>query len=212
MAKQSRKHTEALAKVDRSRFYSPEEAITLAKETSYVRFDATVEAHVRLGIDVRHADQQVRSTVVLPAGTGRAVRVAVFAQGDKAAEALAAGADKVGADDLAKEIEGGTIDFDVAVATPDILPIRFKSTRSAVSTLRVGPASVATAVPASTRAPSAATGRRPTARASPVSSRPAPATTATPTRRPRPAASPSRSSRARSSTSAPARQIGRAHV
>jgi len=121
MAKQSRKHAEALAKVDRSRFYSPEEAITLAKETSYVKFDATVEAHVRLGIDVRHADQQVRSTVVLPAGTGRAVRVAVFAQGDKAAEALAAGADKVGADDLAKEIEGGTIDFDVAVATPDMM-------------------------------------------------------------------------------------------
>ena len=123
MAKQSRKHAEALAKVDRSRFYSPDEAIVLAKETSYVKFDATVEAHVRLGIDVRHADQQVRSTVVLPAGTGRAVRVAVFAQGDKAAEALTAGADKVGAEDLAKEIEGGTIDFDVAVATPDMMGV-----------------------------------------------------------------------------------------
>jgi large subunit ribosomal protein L1 len=123
MAKQSRKHVEALAKVDRSRFYSPDEAIALAKATSYVKFDATVEAHFRLGIDVRHADQQVRSTVVLPAGTGRTVRVAVFAQGDKAAEALAAGADKVGADDLAKEIEGGTIDFDVAVATPDMMGV-----------------------------------------------------------------------------------------
>jgi large subunit ribosomal protein L1 len=123
MAKQSRKHGEALAKVDSSRFYSPDEAIALAKSTSYVKFDATVEAHFRLGIDVRHADQQVRSTVVLPAGTGRVVRVAVFAQGDKAAEALAAGADRVGGDDLAKEIEGGTIDFDVAVATPDMMGV-----------------------------------------------------------------------------------------
>ncbi len=123
MAKQGRKHIEALSRVDRSRLYTPEEAITVAKSTSYVKFDATVEVHVRLGIDVRHADQQVRSTVVLPAGTGRTVRVAVFAQGDKAAEALAAGADKVGAEDLAKEIEGGTIDFDVAVATPDMMSV-----------------------------------------------------------------------------------------
>lgn len=123
MASQGRKYAEMAAKVDRSRFYSPDEAISLAKGTSYVKFDATVEAHIRLGIDVRHADQQVRSTVVLPSGTGRVVRVAVFAQGDKAAEALAAGADRVGADDLAKEIEGGTIDFDVAVATPDMMGV-----------------------------------------------------------------------------------------
>ena len=96
-----KKYREAASKVDASRAYGPDEAISLLKEVSYTKFDATVEAHLRLGIDVRHADQQVRSTVVLPAGTGKAVRVVVFAQGDKATEALAAGAERVGGDDLA---------------------------------------------------------------------------------------------------------------
>jgi len=118
-----KKYREAASKVDASRAYGPDEAISLLKEVSYTKFDATVEAHLRLGIDVRHADQQVRSTVVLPAGTGKAVRVVVFAQGDKATEALAAGAERVGGDDLAKDIEGGFLDFDVAVATPDLMGV-----------------------------------------------------------------------------------------
>ena len=118
-----KKYREAASKVDASCAYGPDEAISLLKEVSYTKFDATVEAHLRLGIDVRHADQQVRSTVVLPAGTGKAVRVVVFAQGDKATEALAAGAERVGGDDLAKDIEGGFLDFDVAVATPDLMGV-----------------------------------------------------------------------------------------
>jgi len=99
--------------------HSPEEAATLAKETATVKFDATVEAHLRLGVDPRHADQMVRGTVVLPHGTGKVVRVAVFAQGDKAQEALRAGADEVGGEDLVKKIEAGWLEFDVALATPD---------------------------------------------------------------------------------------------
>lgn len=118
-----KKYREAASKVDASRAYGPDEAISLLKEISYTKFDATVEAHLRLGIDVRHADQQVRSTVVLPAGTGKAVRVVVFAQGDKATEALAAGAERAGGDDLARDIEGGFLDFDVAVATPDLMGV-----------------------------------------------------------------------------------------
>jgi len=118
-----KKYREAASKFDASRAYGPDEAISLLKEVSYTKFDATVEAHLRLGIDVRHADQQVRSTVVLPAGTGKAVRVVVFAQGDKATEALAAGAERVGGDDLARDIEGGFLDFDVAVATPDLMGV-----------------------------------------------------------------------------------------
>ncbi|MSQ43939.1 MAG: 50S ribosomal protein L1 [Chloroflexi bacterium] len=122
-ADHGKKYRAAAAKVDATRAYGPDEAISLLKEVSYAKFDATVEVHLRLGIDVRHADQQVRSTVVLPAGTGKAVRVVVFAQGDKATEALAAGAERVGGDDLAKDIEGGFLDFDVAVATPDLMGV-----------------------------------------------------------------------------------------
>jgi large subunit ribosomal protein L1 len=91
------------------------------KQTSTVNFDPTVEAHLRLGVDPRHADQMVRGTVVLPSGTGKIVRVAVFAQGEKAQEALRAGADEVGADDLVKKIEAGWLEFDVALATPDMM-------------------------------------------------------------------------------------------
>ncbi len=100
----------------------PEAAVELVKDTSPARFDATVEAHVRLGIDVRHADQQVRGSVVLPRGTGKDVRVLVFATGDKAKEAEEAGAEFVGGEDLIKRIQEGWTDFDVAVATPDMMP------------------------------------------------------------------------------------------
>ena len=114
-----KKYLEAAKLVDRDRIYSPAEAAALAKETAVVAFDSTVEAHLRLGVDPRHADQMVRGTVVLPHGTGKVVRVAVFAQGDKAQEALKAGADEVGGEDLVKKIEAGWLEFDVALATPD---------------------------------------------------------------------------------------------
>jgi large subunit ribosomal protein L1 len=114
-----KKYLEAAKLVDRERLYAPDEAAALAKETNYVAFDGTVEAHLRLGVDPRHADQMVRGTVVLPHGTGKVVRVAVFAQGDKAQEALRAGADEVGGEDLVKKIEAGWLEFDVALATPD---------------------------------------------------------------------------------------------
>jgi large subunit ribosomal protein L1 len=114
-----KKYLEAVKLVDRDRIYPPAEAAALAKETNFVSFDATVEAHLRLGVDPRHADQMVRGTVVLPHGTGKVVRVVVFAQGEKALEALRAGADEVGAEDLVKKIEAGWLEFDVALATPD---------------------------------------------------------------------------------------------
>jgi large subunit ribosomal protein L1 len=108
-------------KVDRETIYSPLVALRLTKEAATAKFDETVEAHFRLGIDTRQADQQVRGIVNLPNGTGKAVRVAVFAQGDKAKEAEAAGADVVGSDDLVEKIQGGFLDFDAAVATPDMM-------------------------------------------------------------------------------------------
>jgi large subunit ribosomal protein L1 len=116
-----KKYLEAAKLVDRERLYLPLEAVELAKETTTVGFDASIEAHIRLGVDPRHADQMVRGTVVLPHGTGKIVRVAVFAQGEKAQEALRAGADEVGAEDLVKKIEAGWLDFDVALATPDAM-------------------------------------------------------------------------------------------
>jgi large subunit ribosomal protein L1 len=114
-----KKYLDASKLVDREKVYSPAEAAQLVKDTTTVAFDATVEAHLRLGVDPRHADQMVRGTVVLPHGTGTVVRVAVFAQGEKAQEALRAGADEVGGDDLVKKIEAGWLEFDVAIATPD---------------------------------------------------------------------------------------------
>ena len=119
MANHGKKYQEAAKLVDREQVYGPTEAIDLVKQTTYVAFDASVEAHLRLGVDPRHADQMVRGTVVLPHGTGKVVRVAVFAQGEKAQEALRAGADEVGAEDLVKRIEAGWMEFDVALATPD---------------------------------------------------------------------------------------------
>ncbi len=121
MPDRGKKYQEAAKLVDRSQVYPPLDAVRLLKETTVVSFDATTEAHVRLGVDPRHADQMVRGTVVLPHGTGKRVRVLVFAQGDKAQEALRAGADEVGGDDLVKRIESGWLEFDVAIATPDMM-------------------------------------------------------------------------------------------
>ena len=118
-----KKYLDAAKLVDRDHLYAPSEAVELVKQTTTVAFDASIEAHLRLGVDPRHADQMVRGTVVLPHGTGKVVRVAVFAQGEKAQEALRAGADEVGGEDLAKKIEAGWLDFDVALATPDSMGI-----------------------------------------------------------------------------------------
>ncbi len=121
MANHGKKYLEVAKLVDRARTYAPVEAAQLAKDTSVVQFDASVEMHLRLGVDPRHADQMVRGTVLLPHGTGKVVRVAVFAQAEKAQEALRAGADEVGSEDLVKKIEAGWLEFDVAIATPDLM-------------------------------------------------------------------------------------------
>jgi large subunit ribosomal protein L1 len=119
MARHGKKYLEAAKLVDRERIYPPLEGVELVKATSVVAFDPSIEVHLRLGVDPRHADQMVRGTVVLPHGNGKVVRVAVFAQGEKAQEALRAGADEVGGEDLVKKIEAGWLEFDVAIATPD---------------------------------------------------------------------------------------------
>jgi large subunit ribosomal protein L1 len=122
MAKHGKKYLAALAKVDLEKAYDPREAIKLVKETAYAKFDATVEVHMRMGLDPRQADQQVRDVVVLPHGLGKKVRVLVFAQGDGAANARAAGADVVADDEeTLNKIQGGWLDFDVAIATPDMM-------------------------------------------------------------------------------------------
>jgi large subunit ribosomal protein L1 len=117
--KRSKAYRQAAERIDSGRVYSPLEAVALAKETSVTKMDATVEVAMRLGVDPRKADQMVRGTVNLPHGTGKTARVIVFATGDKAAEAEAAGADAVGSDDLIERIQGGWLDFDAAIATPD---------------------------------------------------------------------------------------------
>ncbi len=116
-----KKYLEAVKLVDAEKLYQPEEAVSLLKKVSYTKFDATVEIHMKLGVDPRHADQMVRGVAMLPAGTGKEVRVLVFAQGEKAAEAEAAGADVVGLDDVIKQIENDWLGFDVAIATPDVM-------------------------------------------------------------------------------------------
>ncbi len=121
MAKKSKKMQEALKKVDAAKAYSVEEAIALAKETNIAKFDATVEVAYRLNVDPKKADQQIRGAVVLPNGTGKTQKVLVFAKGEKAKEAEAAGADYVGDSDMAQKIQGGWFDFDVVVATPDMM-------------------------------------------------------------------------------------------
>lgn len=123
MANKGKKYHDALRKFDSANQFTASEAVDLVKGLSTRNFDETIELAVRLGVDPRKADQMVRGTVGLPAGTGKEVRVAVFATGDAAAEARAAGADIVGADDLAAQIEGGMLDFDVAIATPDLMPV-----------------------------------------------------------------------------------------
>jgi large subunit ribosomal protein L1 len=116
-----KKYLDGAKLVDRETIYQPLPAAELVKQTSTVNFDPSIEAHIRLGVDPRHADQMVRGTVVLPHGTGKVVRVVVFAQGEKAQEALRGGADEVGAEDLVKKIEAGWLEFDVAIATPDTM-------------------------------------------------------------------------------------------
>jgi large subunit ribosomal protein L1 len=119
VSQHGKKYRNARAQIDREQAYSPLQAIRMLKEFEGPTFDETVEAHVRLGLNVRHADQQLRGTLMLPHGTGKELRVAVFAEGEKAKEAQEAGADIVGSADLAKKIEEGFTDFDVAIATPD---------------------------------------------------------------------------------------------
>ena len=124
MAKKSKKYVEALTKVDRTRLYDATEALGVVVEVATAKFDETVEAHIKLGVDSRHADQQVRGAVVLPHGTGKTKRVLVFAKGAKAEEATNAGADFVGAEDLVQKIQGENwFEFDVVVATPDMMGV-----------------------------------------------------------------------------------------
>jgi large subunit ribosomal protein L1 len=123
MPQAGKKFRAAAEKVEPLRQYEPREGITLVKDVAFANFDETVELHIRTGLDPRHADQIVRGSAVLPAGTGRTRRVAAFAQGDKAREAEAAGADHVGAEDLVQRVQSGWTDFDVAVATPDMMGV-----------------------------------------------------------------------------------------
>ena len=118
-----KKFVEARSKVDREHEYEPKEAVSLVKELKRANFNESVEIHVRTGLNVRHDDEQLRGTIALPHGLGKEVKIAVFAQGDKAKEAEEAGADIVGAEDLAKQVEEGFTDFDVAIATPDMMPL-----------------------------------------------------------------------------------------
>jgi large subunit ribosomal protein L1 len=123
MARRGKRYLQAREAVDREHQYSPAEAVRLLKEFPKTRFDETVECHIRTGLNVRHADQQLRGTIALPNGLGKDMTVAVFAKGDKAREAEEAGADHVGDEDLAKRVEEGFTDFDVAIATPDLMPV-----------------------------------------------------------------------------------------
>jgi len=123
MAKHGKSYTESRAKIDRTHEYTPHEAVKLMKEAKRAKFDESVEVHIRTGLNVRHADEQLRGTIALPHGLGKDVTVAVFAKGDKAREAEEAGADVVGAEDLATRVQEGFTDFDVAIATPDMMPI-----------------------------------------------------------------------------------------
>jgi large subunit ribosomal protein L1 len=121
MPKHGKKYEEAAKLIDKDKLYDPEEAVDLVKKTASAKFDESVEVAVKLGVDPKHADQQVRGAIVLPHGTGKTKRVLVFAKGEKAKEAETAGADFVGAEDMVEKIQGGWTDFDVAVATPDMM-------------------------------------------------------------------------------------------
>ena len=144
MPKHGKRYRANLEAVDRESTYAPSEAIRLVKGFEPSKFDETVEVHIRTGLNVRHAEQQLRGTIALPHGLGKEMTVAVFARGDKAREAEEAGADHVGADDLAERVEGGFTDFDVAIATPDIMPVvgklgRILGPRARCPTRRWGP-------------------------------------------------------------------------
>jgi large subunit ribosomal protein L1 len=123
MAKHGKKYLASLQRVDRLHEYEPAEAVALVKNLKTSSFDEAVEVHIRTGLNVRHADEQLRGTIALPNGLGKSVKIAVFAKGDKAKEAEEAGADYVGAEDLAKKIEEGFTDFDIAISTPDLMPV-----------------------------------------------------------------------------------------
>ena len=123
MPKHGKAYLESRSKVDREKEYGPAEAVKLVKAAKPSKFDETVEVHIRTGLNVRHADEQLRGTIALPHGLGKEVKIAVFAKGDKAREAEEAGADIVGADDLAQRVQDGFTDFDVAIATPDMMPV-----------------------------------------------------------------------------------------
>ena len=123
MAKRSKKYLEAEKLIEAGKYYQPAEAVDLVKKTATTKFDSTIELHVRLGVDPKYADQQVRGAVVLPNGTGKSKRVLAFAKGEKVTEAENAGADFVGSDELVAKIQGGWLDFDVAVATPDMMGV-----------------------------------------------------------------------------------------
>jgi large subunit ribosomal protein L1 len=123
MSKHGKTYEDAKQRFDREREYSPAEAMALIKQLARVKFNESVEVHVRTGLNVRHADEQLRGTIALPNGLGKDVKIVVFAQGDKAREAEEAGADIIGAEDLAERIQGGFDDFDVAIATPDLMPV-----------------------------------------------------------------------------------------
>jgi large subunit ribosomal protein L1 len=123
MPKHGKRYRANLDKVDREKAYPPSEAVAIVKDFEPAKFDETVEVHIRTGLNVRHAEQQLRGTISLPHGLGKEMTVVVFAKGDKAREAEEAGADVVGAEDLAERVEGGFTDFDVAIATPDLMPV-----------------------------------------------------------------------------------------
>jgi large subunit ribosomal protein L1 len=123
MARHGKKYLEARQKLDREHEYAPAEAISLVKQLKPAKFNESVEVHVRTGLNVRHADEQLRGTIALPNGLGKDVKIAVFAKGDKAREAEESGADVVGAEDLAERIQNGFDEFDVAIATPDLMPV-----------------------------------------------------------------------------------------
>jgi large subunit ribosomal protein L1 len=123
MAKRGKAYIDARKNLDREHEYPPSEAVALVKQLAHANFDESVEVHIRTGLNVRHADEQLRGTLALPNGLGKDVKVAVFAQGDKAREAEEAGADVVGAEDLAQRVQDGFDDFDVAIATPDLMPV-----------------------------------------------------------------------------------------
>jgi large subunit ribosomal protein L1 len=123
MASHGKSYVASREKVDRNREYTPHEAVRLMKDVKRAKFDESVEVHIRTGLNVRHADEQLRGTIALPHGLGKEVKIAVFAKGDKAKEAEEAGADVVGAEDLAAKVQEGFMDFDIAIATPDMMPI-----------------------------------------------------------------------------------------